>query len=77
MGSYGRERAQDRIAELAGHGLDLVSFWREATAIIERIVPHYMAPCWYTLDPTSLLITSHFNEYMPVLPRDALANEYY
>ncbi len=36
-----------------------------------------MGPCWYTLDPASLLITSHFNEYMPVLPPDALAQEYY
>ena len=23
-------------------------------------IPHYMSPCWYTLDPASLLITSHY-----------------
>ena len=77
MGSYAKERAQAWITELAGHGLDLVSFWRETTAIIARVVPHYLGPCWYTLDPASLLITSHFNEYMPVVPTDALAQEYY
>ncbi len=77
MTAYARERAHDRIAALAGKGLDLVSFWQEATEIIEPVVPHYMGPCWYTLDPGSLLITSHFNEYMSVLPPEALALEYY
>ena len=77
MTSYASERAHDRIASLAGHGLDLVSFWREATEIIEPVVPHYLGPCWYTLDPASLLITSHFNDHMPVLPPESLALEYY
>ncbi|MBA2643929.1 MAG: LuxR family transcriptional regulator [Solirubrobacterales bacterium] len=77
MTAYARERAHERIAALAGEGLDLVSFWREATEIIEPVVPHYMGPCWYTLDPASLLITSHFNDYMSVLPPESLALEYY
>jgi DNA-binding CsgD family transcriptional regulator len=62
---------------VASAGLDLVSLWREATAIIEPLVPNYMGPCWYTLDPASLLITSHFNDNMPELPRESLALEYY
>jgi DNA-binding CsgD family transcriptional regulator len=77
MGAYARERAHDRIAALAGDGLDLVSFWRETNAIIEPVVPHYGGACWYTLDPASLLITSHFNAQMPELPPDWLALEYY
>jgi DNA-binding CsgD family transcriptional regulator len=77
MSAYARERAQERIADLACQGLDLVSFWREATEIIEPVVPHYMGPCWYTLDPASLLITSHFNDYVPMLPPESLALEYY
>ena len=77
MSSYARDRARDRIAALAGRGLDLVSFWREATEIIDPVVPHYMGPCWYTLDPASLLITSHFNDYMPDLPPEWLAQEYF
>jgi len=36
-----------------------------------------MGFCWYTLDPASLLITSHFNDYMPELPPESLAHEYY
>jgi DNA-binding CsgD family transcriptional regulator len=77
VGVYARERAQDRIARLATEGLDLVSFWLQTTEIIEPLLPHYMGPCWYTLDPASLLITSHFNPAMPVLPPDSLALEYY
>ena len=70
-------RAADRIAEIAGRGLDLVSFWREAEAIIDPVVPHYGGACWYTLDPASLLITSHYNADMPVFPPEMLAAEYY
>ncbi len=77
MGAYARERGHERIAELAGRGLDLVSFWAEATEVIAPLVPNYMGPCWFTLDPASLLITSHFNPYMPALPHEALAMEYY
>lgn len=77
MKAYARERAEDRIAALPGAGLDLVTLWREAEAIIEPLVPRYMGACWYTLDPASLLITSHFNEHMPELPAEAFALEYY
>ena len=77
MRASGIERARERVAALAGEGADLVTFWRDATEIIERVVPHYMYPCWYTLDPASLLITSHFNELMPELPQEWLALEYY
>lgn len=77
MTAQTRERAHARITALAGQGLDLVSFWRDATEIIEPVVPHYMGPCWFTLDPASLLITSHFNDYMPALPAESLALEYY
>src|SRR3712207_6536966 len=72
-----RERAQDRIGALSRSGLDLVTLWREAGAIIAPLVPHYMGACWYTVDPASLLITSHFNEHMPELPAEAFALEYY
>lgn len=77
MTSSSMVRARDRIAALPAQGLDLVGFWREATAIIEPVVPHFLGPCWYTLDPASLLITSHFNDQMPELPREALVHEYY
>ena len=70
-------RALDKIRRLAAEPRDLVSFWQEADAVLAETVPHYMAPCWYTLDPASLLITSHYNAQMPELPPEALALEYY
>lgn len=76
ISSYARERAHDGIAALAARTNDLVSFWQESTEVIARIVPN-MEPCWYTLDPASLLITSHFNESTPQFPPEWLASEYY
>jgi DNA-binding CsgD family transcriptional regulator len=77
VATYANERARDRIAELAGRGHDLVTFWREATEVLARAVPHYWTPCWYTLDPASLLVTSHFHEGLDELPPAWLAHEYY
>src|SRR5919112_250967 len=77
MGRYAMDRAPDRIAELAGRGLDLPTFWQEAGDVLARAVPHYMKPCWFTLDPESLLVTSHTGPDMPELPAEWLAHEYY
>jgi hypothetical protein len=45
---------------------------------VSSVVPHYMAPCWFTLDPASLLATSHYDHgQIPELPPEMLAQEYY
>lgn len=63
---------------LARHGHDLVTFWQEAREVIVGAVPHYRTPCWYTLDPASLLVTSHYDhDLIPELPPQCLAHEYY
>ncbi len=77
MNGYAKQRASDRIAQLTREGLDLVTFWRESSEALRTAVPYYQAPCWYTLDPASLLVTSHFNDGMPELPQEWLAQEYY
>jgi DNA-binding CsgD family transcriptional regulator len=77
MTTHARDRAPDRIAELAGRGLDLATFWREVTEVLRGAVPFYETPCWYTLDPASLLVTSHFHEGLDQLPAEWLAHEYY
>ncbi len=77
MSAYARERGRDRIAELARRGLDLPTFWRESTTAIAAAVPHYLTPCWYTLDPASLLVTSHYQEGLAEIPSEWLAHEYY
>ena len=77
MTADAKQRASDKIARLAGQGLDLVTFWREATEVLASAVSHYWAPCWFTLDPASLLVTSHFDEGIPELPNQWLVDEYY
>ena len=78
MGSYAKERAAEQIAELPARGLDLVTFWCEARDAITSAVPYYLTPCWFTLDPASLLVTSHHDHGMiGELPPEWLAHEYY
>src|SRR4029453_11044620 len=77
MASHARDRARDRIAELARRGHDLVTFWREATDVVARVVPFYETPSCYTPDPPSLLVKSHFHEGLDELPPEWLAHEYY
>lgn len=77
MHEHTLQRAQERIIGLAGQGLGLVDFWQAATPVLAKIVPHYISPCWYTLDPASLLITSHYQSELPELPAEWLAHEYY
>jgi DNA-binding CsgD family transcriptional regulator len=76
VSSYAKERAKERIAGLATRGLDAVTFWREATELVGRAVPHDFFPCWWTLDPASLLMTSHFNPGFPEVPAQWLEIEY-
>jgi DNA-binding CsgD family transcriptional regulator len=54
-----------------------VTFWQECTEVLERAVPYYDKPCWYTLDPASLLITSHYHDGLPEFPPEVLKHEYY
>lgn len=77
MSAYAKQRARERIARLAGQGLDLVTFWREATDALAPAVPYYLTPCFYTVDPASLLVTSHYHEGLPAIPQEWLAHEYY
>jgi DNA-binding CsgD family transcriptional regulator len=77
MGALTKERARDRIAELARRGYDLVTFWQESTEVLDAAIPHYDKPCWYTLDPASLLITSHYHDGLPEYPTKMLRHEYY
>jgi DNA-binding CsgD family transcriptional regulator len=78
VSAHAKERTVARIGELAGRGLDLVTFWDEAAEVVSAVIPHYMAPCWFTLDPASLLVTSHYDHgQIPELPDDWLAHEYY
>ncbi|HLM10516.1 MAG TPA: helix-turn-helix transcriptional regulator [Thermoleophilaceae bacterium] len=77
MSASAMQLARDRIAELALRGHDLVTFWRECSEPLRAAVPYFDEPCWYTLDPASLLITSHFHHGLPEFPPEMLQHEYY
>jgi DNA-binding CsgD family transcriptional regulator len=77
MGSMAKELAQGRITELSRRGYDLVTFWQECTEVVAAGVPHVDKPCWYTIDPASLLITSHYHDGLPEFPPEILHHEYY
>jgi DNA-binding CsgD family transcriptional regulator len=77
MATSAHDRVADRLAAAAAEGLDLVAFWGEAEEAITPHVPHYMGLCWFTLDPASLLITSHFNVAIHEVPGEMLAMEHY
>jgi DNA-binding CsgD family transcriptional regulator len=77
MHDYAAARAKDRIVRLAGQGLDVVPFWQASAAALAKVVPHAHAPCWFTLDPGSLLVTSHYQPGLPEYPAEWLAHEYY
>lgn len=72
-----KARALDKLQQLTAQPRSLVSLWDDASGVLQEVVPHYTWPCYFTLDPVSLLITSHYNPYVPELPRESLANEYY
>ena len=39
-------------------------------------IPHFQTPCFFTVDPTSLLTTSHFQEGFGEIPAEWLAREF-
>ncbi|MFE6857659.1 LuxR C-terminal-related transcriptional regulator [Nocardia sp. NPDC057668] len=71
------QRAADKISRLCAEPRDLVSLWQASTEVLAVVVPHYWTPCFYTLDPASLLITSHFHRGLDEFPGDWLVSEYY
>lgn len=71
------QRAKGKIGQLAGQGTDLVTFWRACSDVLADVVPHYLSPCWFTFDPASLLVTSHYQTELPEIPPAWLAYEYF
>lgn len=77
MENSARARAVEKVTRLSAASYDLVTFWRQATEVIATEVPYYWTPCWFTLDPASLLITSHYHDGLAEFPDEWLAEEYY
>jgi DNA-binding CsgD family transcriptional regulator len=52
-------RANRELERLAHSGLDAESLFRRSAEIVRTVVP-FDGGCWHTLDPATLLITSHW-----------------
>ncbi|MCL3861249.1 helix-turn-helix transcriptional regulator [Actinotalea sp. K2] len=77
MATDARERALDKLARMVGEPTHLAELWRGCTEVLGDVLPHYWTPCWFTVDPASLLVTSHVHEGMDRMPDEWLVNEYY
>lgn len=71
-----RTRVLDKLESVARSGSDVVTLWREAGPLLAEAVPHFESPCFFTVDPASLLATSHFQEGLPEIPGEWLGREY-
>ncbi len=72
----GHARVLDKLESVAASGADLVTLWRETGPLLAEAVPHFEAACFFTVDPSSLLATSHFQEGLPEIPGEWLGREY-
>lgn len=65
-----RELAGDKLERLARDSTETVSFWREATDVLRGVIPFDFHPCWFTVDPSTMLITSHVNDGLGYTPKE-------
>jgi DNA-binding CsgD family transcriptional regulator len=71
-----RQRALDKLERLSSQAADLATLWEGTTEVLADAVPFYWTPCFYTLDPASLLVTSHVHYGLEEFPREWLEQEY-
>lgn len=55
----------EALARVVRAGLDIEALFHEVTSLLKRTVP-FDAACWHTLDPATLLETSHLTVHLPV-----------
>ncbi len=63
-----RVLAEDKLARLARDSTDTVAFWKAASEVLDGTVPFDFHPCWFTVDPATLLLTGHLNEGLDRTP---------
>lgn len=74
--AHAEQQAAERILEVSRRGLDVAALWRACDEAIRPVVPFMLRPCWFTLDPSSLIVTSHYDAAVPALPPEYLRYEY-
>jgi DNA-binding CsgD family transcriptional regulator len=69
------DRVERELVRLGGHGLDTQSWCRAADELLDRVVG-FDGSCWHTIDPATVLITSHLTLNLPSRFPLLAANEY-
>ena len=65
MGMRLQQERLEALGRLAQAGLDVPGLFEEVMPLLKRTVP-FDAACWHTLDPATLLETSHLTLNLPV-----------
>ena len=69
------DRVERELVRLGGHGLDTASWCRAADELLDGVVG-FDGSCWHTIDPATVLITSHLTLNLPSGFPLLAANEY-
>ncbi|MGW1540591.1 helix-turn-helix transcriptional regulator [Streptomyces sp. NPDC002309] len=73
MNESATRRVVERISEAAAHSQDTETLWQSAADALSAAIPDLWDTCWHTVDPESLLITSHFRQGRAEVPESFLA----
>jgi hypothetical protein len=68
-------RVERELVRLGEHGLDTQTWCRAADGVLDRVVG-FDGSCWHTIDPATVLITSHLTLNLPSRFPLLAANEY-
>jgi len=69
------DRVERELVRLGEHGLDTPTWCRAADELLGRVVG-FDGSCWHTIDPATVLITSHLTLNLPSRFPLLAANEY-
>jgi hypothetical protein len=69
------DRVEQELLWLGEHGLDTATWCRAADRLLDRVVG-FDGSCWHTIDPATVLITSHLTLNLPSRFPLLAANEY-
>src|SRR5678815_437244 len=69
------DRVERELVRLGEHGLDTATWCRAADGLLGRVVG-FDGSCWHTIDPATVLITSHLTLNLPSRFPLLAANEY-
>jgi hypothetical protein len=69
------DRVERELVRLGEHGLDTPTWCRAADGLLGRVVG-FDGSCWHTIDPATVLITSHLTLNLPSRFPLLAANEY-